>query len=176
MAESYPTPFVFLYDVFMKDCVKHVRIAPYVKTWARAEMPGKLYQLPTGLPIVVEEAPAAAVAASAPSATPSPAPSPTAVAAPPGKVFGEVMTFEAMDEVMAILNAQEGYRPEALESSRLLREVREVTISATGEKVQAMVYLFPKEKFNAKDMYAVHAHGGDWRKFVMMPRFDGYQH
>jgi len=173
MAENYPTPFVFLYDVFMKDCVKHVRIAPYVKTWARAEMAGKLYQLPTGLPIVVEEAPPATPA---PAASPSPVPAPTAVATAESKVFGEVMTFESMDEVMAILNAQEGYRPEAPGSSRLLREVREVTLSATGEKVQAMVYLFPKEKFNAKDMYAVHAHGGDWRKFVMMPRFDGYQH
>jgi dipeptidyl aminopeptidase/acylaminoacyl peptidase len=60
--------------------------------------------------------------------------------------------------------------------SRLLREVREVTVSETGEKVWAMVYLFPKEKFNAKEMFAVHAHGGDWRKFVMMPRFDGYEH
>jgi gamma-glutamylcyclotransferase (GGCT)/AIG2-like uncharacterized protein YtfP len=185
MAESYPTPFVFLYDVFMKDCVKHVRVAPYVKTWARAEMPGKLYQLPTGLPIVVEEAPAAAAAPplrpdpggqAAQAVSPTPAPAPAAVATAASKVFGEVMTFESMDEVMAILNAEEGYRPEAPESSRLLREVREVTVSATGEKVQAMVYLFPKEKFNAKDMYAVHAHGGDWRKFVMMPRFDGYQH
>jgi gamma-glutamylcyclotransferase (GGCT)/AIG2-like uncharacterized protein YtfP len=150
MAE-YPTPYVFLYDVFMKDAVQHVKIVPYVKTWARAEMPGKLYQLPTGLPVVVEEEPA-------------------------GKVFGEVMTFEDMDEVMAIIDAQEGWRPEAPQSSRLVQEVREVTISATGEKVKALVYLQPKDKFNAKEMYAVHAHGGDWRKFVMMPRFDGYSH
>jgi gamma-glutamylcyclotransferase (GGCT)/AIG2-like uncharacterized protein YtfP len=159
MAEKYPTPYVFLYDVFMKDCVKHVQVAPYVKTWARAEMPGKLYQLPTGLPIVVEEDPSSA---SGP--------------APAGKVFGEVMTFEEMDEVMALIDAQEGYRPEAPANSRLVREVREVTVTATGEKLQAMVYLCPKEKFNPKEMYAVHAHGGDWRKFVMMPRFDGYQH
>jgi Gamma-glutamyl cyclotransferase, AIG2-like len=147
---DYPTPYLFVYDVFLKDAVKHVQIAPYVKTWARAEMTGKLYQLPTGLPIVVEEA-------------------------ADGKVFGEVMTFQHMDEVMRLVDAQEGYRPEAVQESRLVREVREVTL-AGGEKVQAMVYLFPKEKFNAKEMYAVHAHGGDWRKFVMMPRFDGYQH
>ena len=57
-----------------------------------------------------------------------------------------------------------------------MREVREVTLTPTGEKVKAMVYLCPKEKFNPKEMFAVHAHGGDWRKFVMMPRFDGYQH
>jgi gamma-glutamylcyclotransferase (GGCT)/AIG2-like uncharacterized protein YtfP len=146
---AYSTPYVFVYDVFLKDAVKHVKIAPYIKTWARAEMSGKLYQLPTGLPLVVEEE---------------------------GKVFGEVMTFEEMETVMAIIDAQEGYRSEAPSSSRLLQEVREVTITATGEKVQALVYLCPKEKFNAKEMYAVHAHGGDWRKFVMMPRFDGYQH
>jgi len=150
MAE-YPTPYVFLYDVFMKDAVQHVKIAPYVKTWARAEMPGKLYQLPTGLPVVVEEEPA-------------------------GKVFGEVMTFEEMDEVMGVINSQEGWRAEAPQNSRLVQEVREVTISSTGEKVKALVYLQPKDKFNAKEMYAVLAHGGDWRKFVMMPRFDGYSH
>ncbi len=150
MTQSFPTPHVFVYDVFLKDAVKHVKIAPYIKTWARAEMPGKLYQIPTGLPIVVDE--------------------------PGGTVFGEIMSFEAMDQVMAIIDSQEGYRPETPQSSRLLREVREVTVSATGEKIQAMVYLFPKEKFNAKEMYAVHAHGGDWRKFIMMPRFDGYQH
>jgi gamma-glutamylcyclotransferase (GGCT)/AIG2-like uncharacterized protein YtfP len=149
MAE-YPTPYVFVYDVFMKDCVKHVKIVPYVKTWARAEMPGKLYQLPDGLPIVVEEE--------------------------GGNVFGEVMTFEDMEEVMEIINGQEGYREDAPQSGRLTREVREVTITATGEKVQAMVYLLPKEKFNPKEQFAVFAHGGDWRKFVMMPRFDGYEH
>ncbi len=150
MAE-YPTPYVFVYDVFLKDAVKHIQIAPYIKTWSRAEMPGKLYQLTTGLPIVVEEEPA-------------------------GKVFGEVMTFEDLDEVLHIIDSQEGFRTEAPQSSRLLREVREVTLTPSGEKVKAMVYLFPKEKFNAKEMYAVHAHGGDWRKFVMMPRYDGYDH
>lgn len=166
MAENYPTPYVFLYDVFMKDCVKHLQVSPYIKTWARAEMTGKLYQLPTGLPVVVEEdaAPAGAPAGTAP-----------AVAAP-SKVFGEVMTFEEMDEVMGIINRQEGYREELPANSRLMREVREVTITATGEKLQAMVYLCPKDKFNPKENFAVHAHGGDWRKFVMMPRFDGYQH
>lgn len=151
MAENYPTPYVFLYDVFMKDCVKHLQISPYIKTWARAEMTGKLYQLPTGLPVVVEEEGA-------------------------GKVFGEVMTFEEMNEVMELINRQEGYRSESPANSRLNREVREVTITATGEKLQAMVYLCPKEKFNPKENFAVFAHGGDWRKFVMMPRFDGYQH
>jgi gamma-glutamylcyclotransferase (GGCT)/AIG2-like uncharacterized protein YtfP len=166
---DFPTPYVFLYDVFMKDCVKHVQVAANVKTWARAEMPGKLYQLPTGLPVVVEEAAPAAAAAPVEGAPPAPS-------APESKVFGEVMTFEELDRIMALIDAQEGYRPEARENSRLLREVREVTVTATGQKVQAMVYLFPKEKFNAKEMYAVHAHGGDWRKFVMMPRFDGYQH
>jgi gamma-glutamylcyclotransferase (GGCT)/AIG2-like uncharacterized protein YtfP len=148
---DYPTPYVFVYDVFLKDAVQHVHISGNVKTWSRAEMPGKLYQLPTGLPIVVEEEPA-------------------------GKVFGEVMTFEDMDEAMEIIDAQEGYRAGDLKNSRLIREVREVTLTPTNEKVKAMVYLFPKEKFNAKDMYAVFAHGGDWRKFVMMPRYDGYQH
>jgi len=161
---AYSTPYVFVYDVFLKDAVKHVKVAPYIKTWARAEMPGKLYQLPTGLPLVVEEE-AAPAGAAAPQA-----------GAGQGKVFGEVMTFEEMDTVMRIINDQEGYRPEAPSNSRLMQEVREVTITATGEKVQAIVYLCPKEKFNAKEMYAVLAHGGDWRKFVMMPRFDGYQH
>jgi gamma-glutamylcyclotransferase (GGCT)/AIG2-like uncharacterized protein YtfP len=161
MPENFPTPYVFVYDVFLKDAVKHVQIVPYIKTWSRAEMPGKLYQLPTGLPIVVEE--------EAPAAAP-------AVPAAPGKVFGEVMTFEEMDEVMKMIDRQEGYREDAPANSRLVREVREVTLTPTGEKVKAMVYLCPKEKFNPKDMFAVHAHGGDWRKFVMMPRFDGYQH
>ncbi|HVZ79175.1 MAG TPA: gamma-glutamylcyclotransferase [bacterium] len=147
----YSTPYVFVYDVFLKDAVKHVKIAPYVKTWSQASMPGKLYQLPTGLPIVVEED-------------------------PNSKVYGEVMTFDAMDEVMRIIESQEGFREEDPQNSRLLREIREVTLIPSGEKVNALVFLFPKEKFNAKDMYAVHAHGGDWRKFVMMPRFDGYQH
>ncbi len=148
---DYPTPYVFVYDVFLKDAVKHLQIASYVRTWSRAEMPGKLYQLPTGLPLVVEEEPA-------------------------GKVFGEVMTFEDMGEVMRIIDAQEGFRSDSPQNSRLIREIREVTLTPSGEKVQALVYLCPKEKFNAKEMYAVHAHGGDWRKFVMMPRYDGYQH
>jgi hypothetical protein len=147
---NFPTPYVFVYDVFLKDAVKHVQIAANIKSWSRAEMPGKLYQLPTGLPLVVEEE--------------------------GGKVFGEVMTFEGMDEVMHVIDSQEGFRPEAPQLSRLVREVREITLIPTGEKIQAMVYLCPKEKFNAKEMYAVYAHGGDWRKFVMMPRFDGYQH
>ena len=86
------------------------------------------------------------------------------------------MTFQEFETVLEIIDSQEGYRPDVPQQSRLLREVREVTISETGEKVQAYVYVFPKEKFNAKEMYAVHAHGGDWRKFVMMPRFDGYEH
>lgn len=161
MPETYPTPYVFVYDVFLKDAVKHIQIFPYIKTWSRAEMPGKLYQLPTGLPLVVEdEAPAVAPATPVPSS----------------KVFGEVMTFEALDEVMGLIDRQEGYRSDAPQQSRLVREVREVTLTPSGEKVKAMVYLCPKERFNPKEMYAVHAHGGDWRKFVMMPRFDGYQH
>ena len=148
--QATTTNYVFVYDVFLKDAVKHVKIFPYINTWARAEVAGKLYQLPTGLPILVEEE--------------------------GGKVYGEVMTFKELDTVLGIIDPQEGYRPDAPSNSRLLREVREVTITATGEKVQAYVYIFPKEKFNAKEMYAVYAHGGDWRKFVMMPRFDGYEH
>jgi gamma-glutamylcyclotransferase (GGCT)/AIG2-like uncharacterized protein YtfP len=159
--QTYTTPYVFVYDVFLKDAVKHVKIAPYVRTWSRAEMTGKLYQLPTGLPLVVEEE-VPATAPAAPSAQ--------------SKVFGEVMTFEQMDEVMKIIDEQEGYRADHPQNSRLMREVREVTMTPSGEKVQALVDLVPKDKFNAKDMYAVHAHGGDWRKFVMMPRFDGYEH
>jgi gamma-glutamylcyclotransferase (GGCT)/AIG2-like uncharacterized protein YtfP len=151
MTTATTTQYVFVYDVFLRDAVKHVKIAPYINTWARAELAGKLYQLPTGLPILVEEE-------------------------SPVKVFGEVMTFKELDTVLDIIDTQEGYQADNLEHSRLLREVREVTISETGEKVQAYVYIFPKEKFNAKEMYAVHAHGGDWRKFVMMPRYDGFDH
>ena len=151
MTTATTTNYVFVYDVFLKDAVKHIKIFPYINTWARAEVAGKLYQLPTGLPILVEEEPA-------------------------GKVYGEVMTFKELDTVLGIIDPQEGYRADAPQTSRLMREVREVTISETGQKVQAYVYIFPKEKFNAKEMYAVHAHGGDWRKFVMMPRYDGYEH
>ncbi|HET9869274.1 MAG TPA: gamma-glutamylcyclotransferase family protein [bacterium] len=179
MSETNASPLpVFVYDVFLKDAVKHTQIAPFVRTWARAEVPGKLYQLPTGLPILVEEEPAAAPAAAAPAPAGAPAApaAPAPAAAPPAKVFGELMGFNQSDRVLALIDAQEGFRPDAPESSRLLRVEREVTVAATGEKVKAWVYVFPKEKFNAKELYAVHAHGGDWRKFVMMPRFDGYEH
>lgn len=173
MSESTPlSPSIFVYDVFLKDAVKHQQIAPFVRTWARAEVPGKLYQLPTGLPLLLEEdAPPAAAAGT--EAAPTAPPTGTS---PASKVYGEVMTFNRFEHVLALIDAQEGFRPDAPESSRLLRVEREVTISATGVKVKAFVYVFPKEKFNAKEMYAVHAHGGDWRKFVMMPRFDGYEH
>jgi gamma-glutamylcyclotransferase (GGCT)/AIG2-like uncharacterized protein YtfP len=180
VSDPTPSDSIFVYGVFLKDAVKHKDIAHFVRTWARAEVPGKLYQLPTGLPLLLEDAtPVAAPAlvaspvASAPAATGG---TPPAVAAPPSKVYGEVMTFNKLEHVLAVIDAQEGFRPDAPESSRLLRVEREVTVSATGEKVKAWVYVFPPEKFNAKEMYAVHAHGGDWRKFVMMPRFDGYEH
>lgn len=163
MTTQTTTNYVFVYDVFLKDAVRHVKIVSYINTWARAEVSGKLYQLPTGLPILVEDAaPAAPAAGAAPAAV--------------SKVYGEVMTFKDLEEALRIIDMQEGYNTENPANSRLMREVREVTISETGEKVQAYVYVFPKEKFNAKEMYAVHAHGGDWRKFVMMPRFDGYDH
>jgi gamma-glutamylcyclotransferase (GGCT)/AIG2-like uncharacterized protein YtfP len=179
VSESTPiSPSIFVYDVFLKDAVKHQQIAPFVRTWARAEISGKLYQLPTGLPLLLEEeapaaAPAAAAGAAVSPATPAASPVGTS---PASKVYGEVMTFNRFEHVLALIDAQEGFRPDAPESSRLLRVEREVTITATGVKVPAFVYVFPKEKFNAKEMYAVHAHGGDWRKFVMMPRFDGYEH
>jgi gamma-glutamylcyclotransferase (GGCT)/AIG2-like uncharacterized protein YtfP len=187
VSDSTPSASIFVYDVFMKDAVKHSQISPFVRSWARAEIPGKLYQLPTGLPLLLEDAtpvaapalvaPAAVVSAPAPATTAAAPVAPTPVAAaPPSKVYGEVMTFNKLEHVLAVIDAQEGFRPDAPESSRLLRVEREVTVSATGEKVKAWVYVFPPEKFNAKEMYAVHAHGGDWRKFVMMPRFDGYEH
>jgi gamma-glutamylcyclotransferase (GGCT)/AIG2-like uncharacterized protein YtfP len=148
----YPTPSVFLYGVFMKDCAKHALIHSLVKSWARAEMPGaKLYQLATGLPVAVEDD-------------------------SESKVFGEVMTFSDLDGAMRIVDAQEGYRADAPDQGRMVREVREVTVLSTGEKLKALVYLCRKEKFNAVPERAVPAPGGDWRKFVMMPRFDGYQH
>lgn len=175
MAYPFETSYVFVYDVFLRDAVKHVKIVSYIKSWSRAEMPGKLYQLPTGLPIVVEEGTDSTLSTSSGQGGSPQAPGPSS-ASGQGKVFGEAMTFENMADVMKIIDAQEGYRPEAPQMSRLTREVREVTLTPSGEKVKAIVYLFPKEKFNAKDMYAVHAHGGDWRKFVMMPRYDGYQH
>jgi len=137
-------------------------------------MPGKLYQLPTGLPILVEEDAAPAAAALAGSAPVPATPAPVPVAA--SKVYGEVMSFRNLEDVLGIMDLQEGYRADAPDASRMQRVEREVTVQATGEKVKAVVYIFPKEKFNQKEMYAVHAHGGDWRKFVMMPRFDGYQH
>ncbi len=181
MSESTPiSPSLFVYDVFLKDAVKHQQIASFVRTWARAEVPGKLYQLPTGLPLLLEEdappAPSVPAGGTSPVAIPAPAAGAATPAAPASKVYGEVMTFNRFEHVLALIDAQEGFRPDAPESSRLLRVEREVTITATGVKVPAFVYVFPKEKFNAKEMYAVHAHGGDWRKFVMMPRFDGYEH
>ena len=151
MTTATTTNYVFVYDVFLKDAVKHVKIVSYIDTWVRGEVAGKLYQLPTGLPILVEEE-------------------------SPVKVYGEVMSFNEFDKVLDLIDEQEGYRSEAPEKSRLLRVVRDVFIPETGETIQAYVYVFPKEKFNAKEMYAVHAHGGDWRKFVMMPRYDGYEH
>ena len=95
MAE-YPTPHVFLYGVFMKDCVKHIQIHTLVKSWARAEMPGaKLYQLATGLPVAVEDN-------------------------SESKVYGEVMTFSDMEGAMRIIDAQEGFRADAPGQSRLV--------------------------------------------------------
>jgi gamma-glutamylcyclotransferase (GGCT)/AIG2-like uncharacterized protein YtfP len=189
VSDSTPSASIFVYDVFMKDAVKHIQIAPFVRSWARAEIPGKLYQLPTGLPLLLEDVtpivppaliqPVVAAATAVASSPAAASPAPTApVTAPtiPAKVYGEVMTFNKLEHVLAVIDAQEGFRPDAPEVSRLLRVEREVTVSATGEKVKAWVYVFPPEKFNAKEMYAVHAHGGDWRKFVMMPRFDGYEH
>ena len=56
------------------------------------------------------------------------------------------MTFNRFEHVLALIDAQEGFRPDAPESSRLLRVEREVTITATGVKVPAFVYVFPKRK------------------------------
>ena len=148
----FPTPYVFLYGAFMKDCVKHALIHPLVTSWARAELTGaKLYQLAMGLPVAVEDN-------------------------SESKVYGEVMTFEDMDAAMKLINAQEGFKVDSPDQGRMLREVREVAVSATGERLKALVYLCLKEKFNPAAERAVQAPGGDWRKFVMMPRFDGYLH
>jgi gamma-glutamylcyclotransferase (GGCT)/AIG2-like uncharacterized protein YtfP len=147
----YPTPYVFLYGVFMKDCAKHALIHPLLASWARAELTGaKLYQLATGQPVAVEDN-------------------------SEGKVCGEVMTFKDTDAAMKLVDAQEGLMADSTGSGRMLRELREVTVSATGERLKTLVYLCPKEKFNAAAERAVQAPGGDWRKFVMMPRFDGYR-
>ena len=55
MMTATTTNYVFVYDHFLKDAVKHVKIVSYINTWVRAEVAGKLYQLPTGMPILVEE-------------------------------------------------------------------------------------------------------------------------
>jgi len=163
---------VFVYGTYMKDCVRHIQIQQEVTSWGRAEIIGKLYQIPTGAPLVVEETP---VAAPVPTATAT-APAPTAPPPAPSKVYGEVMTFQNMDSVLDTIDAHEGYLPGNVENSRMIRKVVEVTLTSTGEKIKAYAWFFPKEKFNPKNMFAVHCHGGDWRKFVMMPRYDGYQH
>lgn len=147
---EHPTLYVFHYGVFMRDCARHGEIRNFVKSWSRARMPGKLYQLPTGLPIVLEGE---------------------------GTVWGEVMTFgKNLDEALEVMDSHEGFDPGDPEGSHQLRVVREVEIPSTGEKVQAYTWIFPPEKFNEREMHAVFAHGGDWRKFVMMPRYDGYAH
>jgi dipeptidyl aminopeptidase/acylaminoacyl peptidase len=150
MTTELVTPYFFLYDVFMKDCVRHQDIAMEVKTWERGQITGKLYQLATGLPVVIDEA--------------------------TGVVWGEVMSFHHPERIVSMIDRQEGYDEGNIKGSHLLREVRPVTLSSTGAQLSAYVYLFPKEKFDVDALHAVWAHGGDWRKFVMMPRFDGYQH
>jgi gamma-glutamylcyclotransferase (GGCT)/AIG2-like uncharacterized protein YtfP len=135
----------------MRDCAKHSLIQGLVRSWSRAELSGaKLYQLATGLPIAVKDD-------------------------SERKVCGEAMTFSDLEQAMKIIDAQEGYRTDAPRPGRMVWEVREVTVSSTGEKLKALVALCAKENFNAAVERAVEAPGGDWRKFVMMPRFDGYR-
>jgi len=183
---------VFVYGTYMKDCVRHIQIQQEVTSWGRAEIIGKLYQIPTGAPLVVEETPVAApvaaiapagstgspqaaAAAAAPTATAT-APTPAAPPPAPSKVYGEVMTFQNLVSVLDTIDAHEGYLPGNAGNSRMIRKVVDVTLTSTGERIKAYAWFFPKEKFDPKGMFAVHCHGGDWRKFVMMPRYDGYQH
>ena len=95
MSDPTPCDSIFVYDVFLKDAVKHKEIARFVRTWARAEVPGKLYQLPTGLPLLLEDA-APALAAPAPVAVAAPVTASPAAVAAPSKVYGEVMTFNKL--------------------------------------------------------------------------------
>ena len=147
---AHETTNVFVYGAFMRDCVKHALLAHLVASWGRAEMDGKLYQIPTGAALGIEEE--------------------------GGKIYGEVMTFTDLDKALDLIDGNEDYRADAPDRSRMIRKVKDITLTSTGEKVQAYAWVFPKEKFKPKEMYAVHCHGGDWRKFVMMPRYDGYQH
>jgi gamma-glutamylcyclotransferase (GGCT)/AIG2-like uncharacterized protein YtfP len=146
----HETQNVFVYGSFLRDAVRHNQIQPLVTSWGRAEIVGKLYQIPTGAPLAVEEE--------------------------GGKVYGEVMGFSDLDAALDLIDAHEGHLPGDPEGSRMQRKVVDVTLSATQEKLKAYAWFFPKERFQPKEMYAVHCHGGDWRKFVMMPRYDGYQH
>jgi len=154
---AHETEYVFVYGAFLRDCVKYPQIQHLVKTWGRAEMEGKLYQIPTGAALAIEED----------------APAPGAA---PARIFGELLTFTDLDEALALIDAHEDCRPDNPDNSRMHRKVKEVTVAETGAKVKAYAWVFPKDRFKPKEMYAVHCHGGDWRKFVMMPRYDGYQH
>lgn len=148
--EESTVSWVFHYGVFQRDAVGFERIRPFVKKVERAKMSGRLYQLPTGLPVVLEGE---------------------------GIVWGDLFDFgEKLPMVLRLMDEHEGFDAQDVEGSYQRRVVREAEISATGEKVQAFTWIFPTERFNEREMHAVFAHGGDWRKFVMMPRSDGYAH
>lgn len=109
---------VFVYGTLLRGGPNHARFCGDALSIEPAWTAGRLYRLPTGLPVMIDAA--------------------------DGTVYGEAMTFSDLGATLAKLDMLEGYSPPRPERSLYLRVVRQVTLLSTGEPVPAWVYVWQR--------------------------------
>ena len=107
---------VFVYGTLLRGGANHTRFCADALTIGPATTAGRLYDLPAGIPAMVQAA--------------------------DGAVHGEAMTFPDLKATLAKIDFLEGYRPERPEQSLYLRRVQPVTLLSTGETVPAYCYVW----------------------------------
>ncbi len=130
----------FVYGTLLRGMSNHGLIEAATRQCHPASLPGVLYHLPQGYPMLVEEA--------------------------NGMVRGEAVLLEGDAAMAAALDRLEDFIAPGHPGNLYERVEREVTIDGSKEKVRCTVYVCPAQHREWVRKNCILVPGGDWRRFI----------
>lgn len=84
-----------------------------------------------------------------------------------GEILGEVIEVKDFDTLIKDLDKMEGFISENNPNNEYNRELLEITLIDSNEKVYAYTYVYNMNDKDIFDKHAVHITHGDWKKFML---------
>jgi gamma-glutamylcyclotransferase (GGCT)/AIG2-like uncharacterized protein YtfP len=134
---------IFVYGSLRRGTCNHHVISRFVIAAVPAHITGELYQMPTGYPMLVTDG------------------------FGPGRVYGEILHLERLDEAMALLDRFEDYYGPGNANNEYERICASAWHSKLEKETDVFVYVCPQWKIVQCKQEGMRIVNGDWCLYLM---------